>query len=244
MLEGRETRKGSFIIPWPFLALNFFLTQSLWHQDSSCKDPDPSSTQKNSVINPYHLIRRNLLFPEPTLPVNTSTPEETAHTLPKATETGSETRQALASKIFWLTGFSFLSLLICLLLCNWRSLVKENGPVSSWGASVISLVSVWLHCVYLGGINIAPIFPPSGFPYRQGCQASYDAVLSLQWILHAHLRIFLLHALSLNLSDTGFIQLWTSYWLVQLDGQPVWFASEWFHHLWMARLSPSSQESI
>lgn len=105
-------------------------------------------------------------------------------------ETGTETRQALASKIFWLTGFSFLSLLICLLLCNWRSLVKENGPLSSWGASAISLLSVWLHCVYLGSINMAPSFPPSGFPHTQDCRARNDATFGLQWILHGGLRVF------------------------------------------------------
>lgn len=105
-------------------------------------------------------------------------------------ETGTETRQALASKTFWLTGFSFLSPLICLLLCNWRSLVKENGPLSSWGPSAISLLSVWLHCVYLGSINTAPIFLPSAFPYTQDCQARNDATFSLQWILHGDLRFF------------------------------------------------------
>lgn len=141
---------------------------------------------KNVVITPNHLIRRHSLFPESTFPVNTSTPKETAHTLLKAKKTGTETRQALASTIFWLTGFSFLSLLICFLLCNWRSLVKENGPVSSWGAAVISLLSLWLHCVYLGAL----IFPPAGFPHTQGCQASNDAMLGRQWILHGRLIIF------------------------------------------------------
>lgn len=157
-------------------------------------------------------------------------------------ETGTETRQALASKIFWLTGFSFLSLLICLLLCNWRSLVKENGRVSSWGASAISLLLVWLDCVYLGSINMAPTFPPSGFPHTQDCQARNDATFSLQWISHGDLRGFA------TCSEFKSLTHWVHSAVNQLLACAAWwtackFTSKHFHHLWIARLSPFYQES-